>query len=149
MRKRFTKPARYITFHVFNLPRGHSVDPGFQRLLARYTEIFFVFFISGLLHHVMDVASGMAWTESGATTFFVMMAAGVMLEDATQWVFYDLLMGGGVRGRSWAKALGFLWVILFFSYATPFWAYPMLRRNTGEINNDILPWSVVSYLKAK
>ena len=108
-----------------------------------------MFLKSGLLHHVMDVASGMAWTESGAITFFVMMAAGVVMEDATQWVFYDLLMGGGVRGRSWAKALGFLWVILVFSYATPFWAYPMLRRNPGEINNDILPWSVLAYLRRR
>ena len=77
------------------------------------------------------------------------MAAGIMIEDAMQWLFYDLLMGGGERGRSWAKAIGFLWVLLFFTYATPFWAYPMLSRNTGEVNNDILPLSVVAYLKVK
>ena len=91
----------------------------------------------------------MAWTESGATKFFVVMAVGIMIEDGTQWVFYDLLMGGGVRGRSWAKALGFLWVLLFFAYATPFWAYPSLRKNTGGIKNEVLPLSVVAMLKAK
>lgn len=91
----------------------------------------------------------MAWTESGATKFFVMMAVGIMIEDGTQWVFYDLLMGGGVRGQSWAKALGFLWVLLFFAYATPFWAYPSLRKNTGGIKNEVLPLSVVAKLKAK
>ena len=78
-----------------------------------------------------------------------MMAVGVMIEDVAQWAFYDWLMGGGVRGQSWAKALGFLWVLLFFAYATPFWAYPHLRKNTGGVKNEILPLSVIANFKAK
>ena len=147
MRKRFTKSARYITFCILGLPRPSSTNPQFWKLLARYTELYFVFLISGILHHATEVAQGLEWSESGATTFFVMMATGIMVEDAVQWAFYHLLVGNEKRGRWWGKVIGYVWVLGFFTYATPFWAYPSLRKNTVGSNNGVLPVSLIRMLK--
>ena len=108
-----------------------------------------MFLVSGLYHQLLDVAVGMAWADSGAVTFFVMMAVGILIEDFTQWVCYDVVMRGGSRGQPWAKAVGFVWVLLFFAYATPFWSYPSLRRNTGGIKDQILPVSILTSFKSE
>lgn len=147
MRKKLTKPARYITFGVFGLPRPSATNSRLLKLLARYTEVFFVFLISGILHHTIEVAQGLAWSESGAITFFLMMAAGIMFEDAVQSVFYDSLVGEAKRGRWWGRGIGYVWVLGFFAYATPFWAYPSLRKNTGDWRNNVLPFSLMEIWK--
>ncbi len=147
MRKKLSKPARYITFNVFNIPRATSANSHLSKLLTRYTELFFVFFISGIVHHAIKVAQGMTWTESGATQFFVMMAVGIVLEDGVQWVYYDHLMGVPARGKWWAKAVGYVWVVMVFAYATPFWAYPSLRKNAGGKATEVLPFSIMEIIK--
>ena len=147
MRKKLTKPARYITFHVLNLSRPSATNSRLSRLVARYTELFFVFLISGTLHHIVEVAQGLAWSESGAISFFTMMAVGILVEDGVQWVVYDVLLGEGKRGKWWGRAIGYVWVLGFFTYATPFWAYPSLRKNTGGPSNEVLPVSLMRILK--
>ena len=147
MRKKLTKPARYITFCILGLPRPSSTTSRFWKPLARYTDLFFVFLISGMLHHGIEVAQGMQLSESGATTFFVVMAMGILIEDTVQWLFYHLLVGDEKRGRWWAKIIGYVWVLGLFSYATPFYAYPSLRKNAGGLNNQVLPFSLIKMLK--
>ena len=147
MRKKLTKSARYITFRILGLPRPSSTTSQFWKPLARYTELFFVFLISGILHHGFEVAQGLQLSESGATTFFVLMATGIMIEDTVQWVFYHLLVGDEKRGRWWAKVIGYVWVLALFTYATPFYAYPSLRKSTGGLNDQILPFSLINMLQ--
>lgn len=86
-------------------------------------------------------------SESGATTFLIMMATGVIVEDAVQCAFYHLLVGNEKRGRWWGKVIGYVWVLGFFTYATPFWAYPSLRKSTGDSSNGVLPVSFLRILK--
>lgn len=90
----------------------------------------------------------MVWTESGATTFFVMMATAIIIEDGAQWVSFDLLMGNEARKKWWTKAIGYVWVLMVFTYVTPFYAYPALRQNTGGKRYESLPFSVFGLLKA-
>ena len=76
-------------------------------------------------------------------TFFVLMATGIMIEDTVQWVFYHLLFGGEKRGIWWAKAIGYVWVLSLFTYATPFYVYPSLRKSTGGPSDQVLPFSLI------
>ena len=144
----------------------------YERLVARYTHLMCAFCLSGLLHHLIDVAQGHQWTDSGAAQCFVLMGVGIMAEDAAQWVWFDglwgrgkgreemngghedgkSLNGGGVekspkRPSTWATRLvGYLWVATWLSVATPWYIYPSMSRNTGGPRDQILPFSVVGYL---
>ena len=146
-RKRLTKPARFITFRILQLPR--SADAPYQslRLLSRYTEHFFVFLISGLIHFAIDAAAGIPWTESGALHCFLLMALGIIMEDAAQWLVFDIVLGSQARGSGWAKAVGYLWVLLWLVIATPFYPYPSLQRVTGGPKDELLPYSVVAMVQ--
>lgn len=146
MRKMCTKPARYITFKVFQLPRTMSAPSLPLRLISRYTELTLVFYISGLLHLGIDTVQGISWRESGAVRFFVMMAVGIMLEDGVQWAF-RVLTSRKNTNAVWAKVIGYIWVLLYLSWATPIWAYPALRRNTGGPETEIFPFSVFGLLR--
>ena len=76
-----------------------------------------------------------------------MMATGIMVEDAVQWAFYHLLVGHEKRRNGGGKVIGYVWVLGFFTYATPFWAYPSLRKNSVGSNNGVLPVSLIRMLK--
>lgn len=78
--------------------RDGSEGVGLGRLVARYTHILCCFLVSGLLHHALDVAQGMKWWESGAVQCFVFMGVGITVEDAVQWVWFDVFGGGRVGG---------------------------------------------------
>ena len=114
--------------------------------MRRYTHLFVVFALSGLGHQATDLAQGMQWAESGSVVFFVLMAVGITLEDFVQWLFFDV-GGFGKRGNTWAKVVGFVWVAIWFSVATPWYAYPTLARNQGEKKDLLLPFSIAGYLR--
>lgn len=52
-------------------------------LQHKYLNHFLNFFISGLLHALVDVACGLPWQESGAIQFFCTQLLGIVLEDFT------------------------------------------------------------------
>lgn len=53
----------------------------YATLQHRYLNHFLNFFISGLLHALIDVACGLPWHESGAIQFFCTQLLGIVLED--------------------------------------------------------------------
>ena len=176
LRHRLTTISDYATYSVLRLPRSSSSSasgqlplkhsqPSFHRILTRYTHILFCFLVSGVYHQVIEVAQGLYWRESSATSFFVLMAVGIMIEDAVQWVWFDVwgsgkeseskqrikgkeeqIVEGRARGKGWTTIIGYLWVAIWFSFATPWYAYPGLRRNAGGEKDAVLPFSVVEYL---
>ncbi|KAL8822488.1 MAG: hypothetical protein Q9191_006780 [Dirinaria sp. TL-2023a] len=156
MRRRLVAGADWLTYEALRLPRlgtgagsGEvSRFSGFVRLLTKYTHLTIVFWISGIFHGTIEVAQGLEWRESGATSFFLLMAVGIMIEDAVHWVWSLTDEDKTVRkkGKLWTKAVGYLWVVFWFSVATPYYAYPGLRRNKGEDKDKIVPFSVVGYL---
>ena len=148
LRKRLTKSARYICYRILRLPRPRSASSRSVGLFARYTELSLTFVISGLFHQSTEAAQGLKWKESQATRFFSFMALGIILEDMVQWVFYRL-GPHEKRGSRLAKALGYIWVLLYFVYATPYYAYPGLSKNTGGTQNEFLPLSILRLLRGR
>ncbi|KAG6988572.1 hypothetical protein G7Y79_00071g097430 [Physcia stellaris] len=166
IRGRLTSVADWVTYDLLELPRssGRKGEAGkrwakalIPRLGSRYTHVMVCFLVSGVAHQFLDVAMGLRWGESGAVVFFVLMAVGIMAEDALQWAWYDALLSlgdrentperFGERGSLWARIIGYFWVVFWFSVSTPWWAYPVMSRNVGGVKNEVLPFSVVRWIK--
>lgn len=151
-RKKFTIIASYLTYPLL---RPLHLSTQYHDILSRYIRLVFTFLISGLLHQIIEVAQGLLWEESGAVEFFLLMAVGIIVEDVFIWEWKRVVkrkgnievenMQGGANW--WHKAIGYIWVILFFSWATPVWAYPLLRRNVGGIESFPLPFSIVGLFR--
>lgn len=135
-RQTFSSPAKFLVDRVLHLTN--------HRLVARYAKIFATFFLSGLLHLVVDLALGMSLSESGAVRFFCMQAVEIMLEDGVQ-AMYRRMRGteSALPPSGWARTLGYVWVVAFLSWSTPMYAYPAIRRNHGDAKDRILPFSVL------
>ena len=156
MRKKLTTIAYWLTYDILLIPRSFQV-------VARYTELIFAFLVSGILHQTIEVAQGMRWSDSGALQFYILMAGGIVVEDGIVWAW--CLTSGCVHVKKqrvenresepqagvlgWQKVLGFVWVALFFSWATPVWVYPQLRRNTGAVSDCPLPLSIIQVVKSR
>ena len=163
IRCRLVAMADWVTYDILRLPRsgGREKDGGSRggvditRIVARYTHILCCFFVSGVFHQFIDAAQGLRWGESGATQSFVLMAVGIMIEDAVQWVWFDVL--GGAKsvhpkrreGTWWTMCIGYVWVALWLSVATPWYGYPTLSRNEGARRDAVVPFSVVGFFLAR
>lgn len=138
-RQRMTSPATFITNTLLGLQRG--------TLMSRYTHLFFVFWISGLMHALSDIAQGMPWQESTSIRFFCIQALGIIAEDT----LLALRPRRSVRtidsSGTWLfKILGYLWVMVFMVWSTPIWIYPSLSRNKAEDKYQVVPFSVVKWI---
>jgi hypothetical protein len=110
-----------MTHTILLIPKG--------TLVARYSNIFFAFVVSGMLHTFADFGGGMKLEESGAWKFFCVQVVGIMLEDAVQALFLKFY---GNRGNVLKKTVGFVWVVAFLSWSTPVWQYPSFRARDKE-----------------
>jgi Membrane bound O-acyl transferase family len=152
LRKRLTSIANYGTIfllRLLHLPHKSSTT------ISRYTELVLAFSISGLLHKGIEIAQGLRWDEGGALEFFLLMAVGIIVEDMGIWAWGRGVKLGGTRniilsGEAlwWQKTVGYIWVVLFFSWLTPVWAYPSLRRNVDNTASNPLPFSLIGLAKA-
>ncbi|KAL8791593.1 MAG: hypothetical protein Q9195_005798 [Heterodermia aff. obscurata] len=173
LRCRLTAIADWVTYDVLRLPQSGTVRGrrggervSYGRLVARYTHLMCVFGLSGLVHHYIDVVDGREWSGSGAIQGFSLMGVGVVAEDAVQWVWFDVLGDRGLVGGSsgstkegdgqkrrqgtWAtRVVGYLWVVTWLSVATPWYLYPNLSRDTGGERHEMLPFSVIRYLRTR
>ena len=91
----------------------------------RYTKILLCFFLSGVVHLLVDLANDLTYAQSGATRFFTTQALGIMVEDGVQEVCK-------FEGR-WKRVVGFLWVWAFLAWTSPCWMFaPIVARASGE-----------------
>ena len=125
-----------------------------MKLFTRYLELFLVFGLLGSSQLYIEVARGLRWEESGALEFSLLMATGIVVEDFFRWIIgvekdeakIEHDEGEGTRigpSEKFAlgkRATGYIWVLLFFSWATPVWMYPVMR-NTGAAREDPVPFS--------
>ena len=74
--------STFLTYSVLGVAKN--------TILARYTNIFFVFFLSGVMHVASDHGLTIPVWESGAMQFFLTQALGIMLEDGFQAAYYSL-----------------------------------------------------------
>lgn len=129
--------AHLITYTILQLGRG-----GF---IGRYLFISLTFAVSGVFHLCSDMSQGIGPRESGALHFFCIQALGIMIEDgigAAARPTKEVAQKGNGHFR-WRKAAGFTWVLIWLTWTTPTWTYPMMQRSRGE---PILPFSLVAVL---
>ncbi|RHZ54853.1 acetyltransferase spyB [Aspergillus thermomutatus] len=123
-----TATSNYLARDLLALPR--------PSLLERYTNIFFVFLLSGVMHVMSDLFMGIPLSQSTSLFFFCSMPLGIMIEDAVQAAWSRLtdsrppgrVSSVAIDGRSvpcWHKLVGFIWVCSWLSLTTPVWLYPM------------------------
>jgi len=116
VRLNVTGPASFLTHTVLRLRKGS--------LLARYSNVFFSFFVSGAMHVVGDFGGGLGMAHSGALHFFCVQTLGIMLEDAVQALYQSAF---GTSRERLRRGLGFVWVLAFLTWSTPAWVYPTAR----------------------
>ncbi|KAH1304730.1 hypothetical protein KXW91_003119 [Aspergillus fumigatus] len=124
----FTATSNYLARELMALPR--------PSLLERYTNIFFVFLVSGVMHVMSDLLMGISMSQSASILFFCSMAVGVMIEDAVQAAWTRVSDSHRPGGAStvdsdgyavpcWHKLVGFIWVCVWLSLTTPVWLCPL------------------------
>jgi hypothetical protein len=99
-------------------------------ILERYTNIFFVFTLSGILHVLFNIAGGKVDSKIGTMLFFQSFAFGIMVEDGIQ-AIWRRLTGEKFQSNGstsvWKKFVGFIWVAVFMIIVTPWFVYPITR----------------------
>lgn len=121
-RTRLTNIASALTLNVLRLRE--------KSLAARYVQIFFVFFLSGFHHLVVEYGIGLDWVTSGAMQFYMAQVVGIILEDAVR--AYQPQARRGLKDQNTSanreeKVLGYVWVLLWLSWSYPCMAYPILE----------------------
>jgi len=120
----------FMAHDVLNLPR--------KGLIQRYSKILFCFIASGGMHLVADLGGGLSATgpsgaSSGAMQFFCTQAIGIVLEDMVVNAFRYFVRTPSQTGSvMFSRVVGCMWVILFLSWSTPVWIYPIYRNMRYE-----------------
>ncbi|KAJ5815877.1 hypothetical protein N7447_008110 [Penicillium robsamsonii] len=131
-----TSVGNYIARDILGLLR--------PSLLERYTNIFFTFFTSGVLHLVCDAILGIPPSMSGAMQFFCSFPLAIMIEDGVQEVWRRATGQKKDDDRVvplWQRLLGYLWVGVWMCVTSPWYLYPAARQQAE--NNWIVPTGVV------
>lgn len=139
LRKSLTAPADLVVYKIFRLSKGG--------LITRYLHLSLVFLISGLLHTWVEVGMGFPTRQSGQIQFFMTQIVGILLEDAVQ-AFYRAVYGiqRGAPPTTRARAVGYIWLVVFLWWSTPAWFYPRQRVSQGNQSEAVLPFSLFAGL---
>lgn len=102
-----------------------------------------VFFLSGHFHILLDYCLGMrSWRLSGAIQSFMLMFPGIILEDIVLWAWRKMMLNGKkLDNVPWlARAVGYVWVVLWMTAVTPVYNFPLQRIERNPTYP--IPWSV-------
>ncbi|OIW22547.1 hypothetical protein CONLIGDRAFT_214849 [Coniochaeta ligniaria NRRL 30616] len=144
LRDLLNDPATIITHRILHLPANG--------LAQRYTKIVIAFFISGVAHMFVDLATGLTYLESGSVRFFTTQALGIMIEDAVQGIWKRSFGGNTADSPTakWKRVVGFIWLWSFMAWSVPSWMYaPILSRTAGEQGPLMGPLSVSRWFLGK
>ncbi|KAL7787168.1 membrane bound O-acyl transferase family domain-containing protein [Trichoderma ceciliae] len=134
IRQKISSPAYYTTYSLLGLRKGG--------IAGRYIFILLTFTVSGLFHlYGEEYPDGIRWNQSGTMRFYCIQAAGILFEDAVQGISKRLLK---LKFSRWTRAIGYIWVFLWFFWTSPAYFYP-LQQNVTE-KKPILPFSVIGPL---
>lgn len=115
--------------------------------MLRYYRLLSIFLVSGFMHLLIDIASGVPLHASGAMTFFATQALGIAIEDLAI-ATYRFLFVSSLRPPSLGeRILGRIWVVAFLTWSTPVYFYPMLWRSNMGLEDSTIPFSVVRMLR--
>ncbi|KAG1859136.1 membrane bound O-acyl transferase family-domain-containing protein [Suillus tomentosus] len=123
---------------AFGFKRG---TPG-----SLYAQIYVAFLFSGLVHTGGDIVLSGSSTSAVSRPFFsmpffFMQAVVITLEDVLIRTGRQL----GVKDSFWTRALGFVWVAIWFGWCVPGFAEDMIRAGGGirksasRVGNDMSP----------
>ena len=131
-----SEPTRFIVRQIPQSPPS----------LAQYLTLAVAFILSGTLHLVIDIASGIPWRESGAMRFFGTQVLGIMLEESLQAICSrsHTLKRLCEPHRQWIRVLGYVYVAAFMVWSVPGWIYPTLRRTRSGMQDSVLPFSILA-----
>ncbi|KAJ4153656.1 hypothetical protein LMH87_010136 [Akanthomyces muscarius] len=130
----FQGASSYFTRRILRLPQG---------VIERYANITVVFFLSGTLHSILDIAFGGQYDPAGSLLCFgLLLPLGIIFEDTAQWAWRRAT---GVRTGLFGRVVGHLWVALYLALVTPIFNY-RLQRIPGN-PTYLVPWSVISLMK--
>ena len=103
------------------------------------------FWISGVMHFLIDLSADIPMRDSGAIRFFTIQALGIILEEVVQKADRNVI---GNFNQSvllvWRRCIGYGWVLAFLSWSAPVYIYPTLLRTKRGEQESILPFSVIS-----
>lgn len=146
MRRPFTSISNYLARDILNLPRSSTLE--------RYTNIFIVFLISAIFHVVVDILQSIPIERSGSMPFYLAFVLGIMLEDGVQEIWKRTRLSGTSREAtvqlstditpSWGRAIGLIWVIMWFGVTSTWYFTPMIQSTTEDLR--MVPFSVANHL---
>lgn len=146
LRINFTAISNYITRDILGLAKSS--------FLERYTHVFCVFLLSGILHLTADVVGNIPMGESGAMVFFLSFVLGYMIEDGVQAVWRTRFQGSATseagstnsqkEPEMWKKVLGYIWVLAFLTITSAVYFEPVRKRPERQL--ALVPWSFVGVI---
>ncbi|KIY66056.1 hypothetical protein CYLTODRAFT_491795 [Cylindrobasidium torrendii FP15055 ss-10] len=131
LRRMLSDPGKWLV-KTLRIPRGTN--------LSSYTQLYTAFILSGVLHACAEYSITDHWGYSNALVFFPAQAVGIMFEDAV--VYLGRVVGFPKR---LGRAIGSVWVLLWFVYTLPVLLVPM--ASVGFLDQSLLlPFSIVKPL---
>lgn len=142
LRQPFTSVSRFITRDLLSLPR--------PSLLERYTNIFVVFLLSGILHLLINIGQCIPLHYSTAMQYFLSFVLGIMLEDGVQALYSNIRPSAAASEKRdtasplWRKAVGFVWVIVWMGVTSTNYFHPM-QEAAGD-GFVMVPFNLAEYV---
>jgi hypothetical protein len=113
--------------------------------VERYVNVFIVFFLSGLIHVVIDSLRDVSLKELGTMAFFLSFVVGYMIEDG---VIALWKRTRGSRNDSlpawWQRVLGFCWVITWLGVTSPWFFRSAMTKPEEQMG--LVPFSVAGLI---
>lgn len=143
-RKVLTEPSSFIAHRILRLPKGS--------MPARYLKLFLTFTLSGIMHYIADISSGMPVQYYGVVQFFCTQPFGIMIEDAVRACYTRLTRGSGKSRDTlphtlFTHCIGYAWVAAFLLWSTPAYLYPQASRPVAAGQSSLLPYSITQALR--
>ncbi|KAJ5218174.1 uncharacterized protein N7498_000273 [Penicillium cinerascens] len=136
LRQPFTAVSSFVARDVLHFSR--------PSILEQYTNIFFVFLLSGVLHLMANLVDGVPVERSGAMPFFLSMVLGIMIEDGFQ-AFWTRVHPAADSTEDttpwWKRVVGLAWVFLWLGVTSTWYLHPLSQLPKDEIT--MVPFSVV------
>ena len=114
--------GKFVSNKIFKFPRGTN--------LSSYTQLYFGFFLSGIVHLLSDYALEKR-IVSRSIKFFVLQAMAITFEDLVIYItkrlslFQESKPASGKANGFWVKAvarvIGYCWVVLWLCFSLPIW----------------------------
>ncbi|KAJ0425647.1 membrane bound O-acyl transferase family-domain-containing protein [Aspergillus carlsbadensis] len=116
-------------------PRGGRRRRRTMTIPSQYARYFICFAISGLIHHLLDLAAGIRPRDSGAMQFFLVQPIAFAVEDVAAYLATRCIpasirdeVATTTTTTTTTRVIGYFWVMAFSLWSWRPWALPVLRR---------------------